>query len=122
MKETDKCVTHNNYWMKSALQVKHPQIANHPWTWMPTFTVGWHSNNYFKHQVQLQACTVQNRKYNFSLALALCSAGRDARVLISVSVNSITITDPELRQVAKRPWKPGFHATFTTASDRTNTQ
>lgn len=114
--------------MTSVLQLKHPQIDNcDPWTWMPTciFTFGWHSNNYnnnFNYQVQLQVCTVQNRKFNFSLALALWSAGRDARVLISVSVNSITITDPELRQVAKRPRKPGFHTTFTTASDRTNTQ
>ena len=51
---------------------------------------------------------------NSSLALALIFPGRVASVFTSVSVISIIDTDPELRQTAKRPGKPGFHARFNT--------
>lgn len=65
----------------------------------------------------VQICTdlYYNSFFNdFLLAFAFKFPGRDASVLISVSVNSITATEPELRQTAKMLGKPGFHKRFPT--------
>ena len=48
------------------------------------------------------------------LAFAFTLPGKVASVFISISVNSITTTEPELRQTAKIQGKPGFHTTFLT--------
>ena len=48
------------------------------------------------------------------LAFAFTLPGKVASVFISISVNSITTTEPELRQTAKILGKPGFHTTFLT--------
>lgn len=50
----------------------------------------------------------------YLLAFAFTLPGRDASVFTSVFVNSITVTEPELRQTAKIPGKPGFHRRFPT--------
>ena len=48
------------------------------------------------------------------LAFAFTLPGKVASVFISISVHSITTTEPELRQTAKILGKPGFHTTFLT--------
>ena len=46
--------------------------------------------------------------------MAFTLPGREASVLISVSVSPIIDTAPELKQMAKTPGKPGFQRRFAT--------
>ena len=48
----------------------------------------------------------------YLLALAFKLPGRVANVFTWVSDSSITAIEPELKQTAKIPGKPGFHRTF----------
>lgn len=48
----------------------------------------------------------------YLLALAFTLPGRVANAFTCVSDSSITAIEPELKQTAKIPGKPGFHRTF----------